>query len=163
MKKILIWLGIILSIMVIVLSLYHLFSSAVENPFTLLSSVNGFLFDKPSPANWVKENQILIYPDRIVILFPNATLSRYAATKSMDPIFDFTANGIEIKPSSPADIHVGDIISYKRENDLIVHRVIEIGTDEQGWFCITKGDNALQDDGKIRFSEINSITIAIIY
>lgn len=166
MKKTFIWFGIILSLIVIILLSYFLISPSVESPFTLLgsiNSINGFLFDKPSPANWVQESQILIYPDRVVILVPNATLSRYANTKSMDRIIDVTANGIEIKPKSYEDIHVGDIISYEKGNNLIVHRVIEIGIDEKGWYCITKGDNALQDDGKVRFEQIKYVTIAIIY
>ncbi|MEM2933140.1 MAG: hypothetical protein QXK80_00135 [Candidatus Pacearchaeota archaeon] len=162
MKKTLIWLGIILSLMVVIFLSYSLLSSAIENPFSTLGTFNEF-FDKPSPANWIQEDKIIIYPDRIVILIPNATLSRYANTKSMDPVFDFTANGIEIKPQSQQDIHVGDIITYKKGSELIVHRVIQIGIDEQGWFCITKGDNSLQNDGKIRFEQIKYVTVAIIY
>ncbi|MCX8194251.1 MAG: hypothetical protein N3G19_02735 [Candidatus Pacearchaeota archaeon] len=163
MKKTLIWSGIILLTATAVLLSYSLFSSAVENPFLTLGIMGNEFFDKPSPANWIQENKIMIYPDKVVIFVTNATLSRYSNTKSMDPVLDFTSNGIEIKPRSPEDIHVGDIISYEKGSDLIVHRVIEIGTDEQGWFCITKGDNALQNDGKVRFKEIKYVTIAIVY
>ena len=160
--------GIIFTIVILTVILLAIVSflwidSDMENPFTTFSTFGNSLTERASPSNWVNENQILIYDDRIVILIANATLSRYSDTNSMDPNIDFNANGIEIKPSSPSQIHVGDIISFEQGSELIVHRVVRIGADEQGWFCVTKGDNALQDDGKIRFEQINSITIAIIY
>ena len=146
---------------------YFLLSSTIASdlPFSRLAQAN-FLFDKPSPGNWIKESQIIVYEDRIVILIPGATLSRYAPTKSMDPTLDSSANGIEIEPTSPEQIHVGDIIVYQSnddENELIVHRVISIGYDSKGWYCITKGDNSPIADSKVRFEQIKFVTIAIIY
>lgn len=120
-------------------------------------------FERKSPANWIREDQILVYPDRIIILIPNASISSYVDTNSMDPLIDENSNGIRIKPNSPKDIHVGDIITFKKGDSLIAHRVIKIGQDEEGWYCITKGDNALNNDGKIRFKDIKFITIGILY
>lgn len=160
------WISWFLLILVFVLlgtSSFLLFSSSnTEMP---LGIKIYSLFDKPSPANWVKESQISVYKDKIVISVPDAKISRYTPTKSMDPTLDSSANGIEIKPESPKQIHVGDIIAYqpKNENELIVHRVIKTGIDSQGWYCITKGDNANKADGKIRFENIRYVTIAIIY
>ena len=131
-----------------------------------ISEASGSLFDKPSPGNWIQDSQIIVYQDRIVILVPDAIKSFYANTKSMDPTMDFTANGIEIEPESPEQIQVGDIIVFKPDlskEEYIVHRVIEIGTDSEGWYCITKGDNAFQDDGKIRWEQVEAVTIAIFY
>lgn len=154
----------VLSIILLGLFAYLLINSSVENPLSTFSTFGSSFFEKPSPGNWVKENQIVIYPDRVVIFIPNASLSRYANTNSMLPFFDETANGIEIKPISPQDIHVGDIIAYESEGNLIVHRVIKIGADEEGWYCVAKGDNSpVQDTGKIRFKDINYVTIMIIY
>ena len=157
--------AVVLSVILLSLSAFLFINRNVENPLTTFgfSALGSALFDKPSPADWVQEKDILIYNDRVVILVPNATLSSYAFSKSMDPLLDGTANGIEIKPNSPEDIHVGDIIAYEKDGGLIVHRVIETGIDEQGWFCVTKGDNALQSDGKVRFNQIYAITIMIIY
>jgi hypothetical protein len=46
----------------------------------------------------------------------------------------------------------------------IVHRVIEIGNDEDGWYAITKGDNnPTPDPWKIRFEWVRRITVAVIY
>jgi len=159
----------IVAIALIALFSFYLINPNFESPLITLNALNNFgdnFFDKPSPSNWIREDQITVYPDRIVIMIPNATLSRYAATKSMDPVFDVYANGIEIKPTSQEQIHVGDIIAFQpniNSIELVVHRVINIGTDEQGWYCITKGDNSAQTDGKIRFGQIHYITIMIIY
>ena len=162
MKKIKALLVSILAV-VFVISASYLVYSNIEKPMSQLSNIEASFFDKPSPANWIKENQIQIYRDRIVILIPNATLSRYAATKSMDPSIDSYANGVEITPESPEQLHVGDIIAYQVDDSFIVHRIIEIGSDDKGWYCIPKGDNAVQNDGKIRFEQIKYVTIAIIY
>ncbi len=119
-----------------------------------------------APGDFVSENQIEVYGDKIIIRIPNAILSKYAPTGSMKPILDYNANGIEIPVTSTEQIEVGDIIAYtplNTENEYIVHRVIEIGEDELGWYCIPKGDNNNATDGKIRFEQIKFITIAIIY
>ncbi len=169
MKTLIVWLVGIFAIILLFVSLYSLFSSGyinVEKPLLRLNEFGSSFFDKPSPGNWIKENQILLYEDRIVIFIPNATISTYADTNSMDPVLDSTANGIEIVPQSIEDIHVGDIIAYESKpgsRELIVHRVIEIGIDEEGWYCIPKGDNTINSDGKIRFERIKYILIAILY
>ena len=167
MKKLIACFIGIFALTLLILSLYFLLGSVnIEKPMLRLNEFSSSLFEKPSPGNWIKENQILLYEDRIVIFIPNATISTYADTNSMDPVLDASANGIEIKPQGPEDIHVGDIIVYQpnpNKFDFIVHRVIEVGSDESGWYCITKGDNTIQDDGKIRFNQIKYITIAILY
>ena len=162
------FIGIFAFILLVIFGYYLLTSGYVniEAPLTRLNELGSPFFDVPSPGNYIKENQIIIYQDRIVILIPNATISSYANTKSMDPTLDSTANGIEIVPEGPEQIHVGDIIAFKpniNKNELVVHRVVEIGIDAEGWYCITKGDNAIQRDGKIRFAQINYITIGVLY
>ena len=61
----------------------------------------------------------------------------------MDPVLDNGTNAIEVVPQSFDEIGTGDIISYEMEsiNGTIIHRVIEIGFDSEGWYAITKGDN----------------------
>ncbi len=46
---------------------------------------------------------------------------------------------------------------------LIVHRVVDKGVDSDGVYFITKGDNNNYSDGKVRFEEIEYITIGILY
>lgn len=115
------------------------------------------------PADRISQNDIEVYNDRIVIYMKNASLSDYASTKSMIPVIDSGANGIRIVPRNEDDIQVGDIVTYESFNNLIVHRVVEIGNDSEGKYFIVKGDNNLISDGKIRFSQIKYVTVAIIY
>ena len=129
-----------------------------EMPFSM-----GINDSKQAPSDFVKENQIEIFPDKIVINVDGASLSKYAPTGSMKPILDENSNGIRIRPDSEGDISIGDIISFRQDNYLIVHRVIDKGTDEQGTYFITKGDNASLADRKVRFEDIEYITIGVIW
>jgi hypothetical protein len=84
----------------------------------------------------------------------------------MDPVLDASANGIEIIPESEADIHVGDIVSYQSSSveGTVIHRVVELGNDEEGWYAIMKGDNnQFADPGKVRFDQIKRVLVAVIY
>lgn len=116
-----------------------------------------------APYDFIKENQIITYKDKIILEIEDYSLSTYAPSKSMVPVLDSKANGIGIKPKSEDDLHVGDIITFKQGDDLIVHRIVEKGIDKDGWFFITKGDNNNITDGKIRFSQIDSVLVALIY
>ena len=116
-----------------------------------------------SPVDRVSDKNIEVYRDRVIIRLENASLSEYADTKSMLPIFDKGANGIRIIPENENDIRLGDIVTFESSYGLIVHRIIEIGEDEQGTYFITKGDNNLFSDGKIRFEQIKYVTVAVVY
>ena len=130
----------------------------LENPFSI-----GFNLENSAPYDFIKEEQIKIYEDKIIINIKNASLGRYAPTGSMKPFFDENSNGIRIKPGSEEDIHIGDIITFKQDNYLIVHRVIKKGIDEKGIYFITKGDNNSISDGKVRFKDIEYVMIGILY
>jgi len=90
---------------------------------------------------YIEEKDIQVYKDKIVINVKNPSLSNYAPTGSMRPVIDVYANGIRIVPTSENEIQIGDIVSFEQDNQLIVHRVIEKGLDEQGIYFVTKGDN----------------------
>jgi len=119
-----------------------------------------------SPSDRITEDDISIFDDYIIINIQNATWARYADSNSMDPLLDYGANGIEIVPESTDDIHVGDIVIFEPfwSSNLIVHRVTQIGEDEDGWYCITKGDNSnITDPGKLRYEQIEFILVGILY
>ena len=122
--------------------------------------------EKPSPHDWVSESMISVEKDRVVIYVPNAQWSKFTDTNSMDPVIDEGANALQIVPTDSGQIHVGDIISYESDysDGIIIHRVAEIGHDENGWYSIMKGDNNPGNDpGKIRFSQIRRIVFGIVY
>ncbi len=136
--------------------------SSLERPLSLFQEG----VEKDSPYDWIKEDQINVYNDRVIINIKDAEWASFTDTNSMDPVLDETANAIQIIPKSSDDIHVGDIISYDSEyaDGTIIHRVIKISSDEEGWYCIAKGDNNQgPDPGKIRFKQIKRVLVAIVY
>jgi signal peptidase I len=133
-----------------------------EIPFNITFN-NGEL---ASPFDHIPEDNIRVYSDRVVIYIDNPEWAAFEDTNSMDPIIDEGANAIQIVPESTQDIHVGDIISYESEyaEGTIIHRVVSIGNDDEGWYCIAKGDNNPDPDpGRIRFSQIKKVLVAVIY
>lgn len=122
--------------------------------------------ERSSPYDWIKENQIKVYRDRVVIDIDNPQWATFTDTNSMDPIIDIGTNAIEIIPEKEEDIHIGDIVSYnsKYAEGTIIHRVVDISEDEDGWYAVMKGDNNTKEDpGKIRFEQIRRIVIGVIY
>ena len=124
----------------------------------------GSAVDRISPANHVPESDIQLYNDEVVIKLDNPQWASFAATHSMDPVFDAGNHAIQVVPQSADDIQVGDIISYKYNDEVIIHRVIEKGIDSQGVYFIVKGDNnPTPDPDKVRFDQVTRLTVAIIY
>lgn len=117
-----------------------------------------------TPQDWVKEEDIFVYQNKVCFEANNLSWTAYKPTGSMRPLFDEGANGIETKPDNPEAIKVGDVISFKDGDTIIVHRVIKTAYDSTGWFAKTKGDNnPIEDSIKIRFKNINGVLIALIY
>lgn len=140
------------------LALNSYLSNTLENPFGYSSSS-----EIKAPSDFIRESQISISKDKIVINVEDASLSAYAPTGSMVPLFDEGANGIRIVPKSEDEINVGDIITFSRDSMLVVHRVVQKGTDNEGTYFITQGDSNSFADEKMRFSDIKYITIGILY
>ncbi len=119
-----------------------------------------------SPQDWVKEEDISVLNNRVIIKVDNPEWARFTNTNSMDPVIDEGSHAIEIVPKIPEDISVGDIVSYKSNlvEGTIIHRVVKIGYDTKGWYAIFKGDNNNSNDPeKVRFDQIKRVVIAIIY
>jgi len=119
-----------------------------------------------SPSDWIEEKEIGVYSKQVILNIKDAEWATFTDTHSMEPVISARANAIEIVPKTPEEISVGDIVSYKSEyaDGIIIHRVIEKDIDSQGEYFILKGDNnPEQDPGKIRFSQIKRVVVAIIY
>ncbi|MGM5483795.1 MAG: signal peptidase I [Nanobdellota archaeon] len=125
---------------------------------------DGFNTEKKSPTDRIKQDQIKVTDNEVILKIKNASWSKFADTNSMDPLLDKGANAIQEKPVKN-ELNEGDIISYrpKGKNYLVIHRIIEIGDDGE-WYAIVKGDNnKYPDKGKIRFNQIEKVLLAIIY
>ncbi|MBN1792623.1 signal peptidase I [Candidatus Woesearchaeota archaeon] len=119
-----------------------------------------------SPGDRIKEHQILVNKERVQIDLKDAQWATFTDTNSMDPVIDAGANAIEVTPENEDDLQVGDIVAYESEyaDGLIIHRIAYKGKDEKGTYFILKGDNnPTSDPGKIRFEQIKSVVVAIIY
>ena len=124
--------------------------------------------EKPSPADRLKLNDVHVTDRRVVIdgisgrRFETAIFTN---TNSMDPLIDDGTQAIQIVPLRPEEIKVGDIVSYDSgKYGVIIHRVIQIGQDEQGWYAIVKGDNnPAPDPVKVRFSMNRRVLVGVLY
>jgi signal peptidase I len=131
------------------------------------NKITGFavfgIDEKKTPHDFISEDQIIANQSGVFIEIKNPILSRYNNSESMLPVLFQGTNGIGFKPISEEEVHVGDIITFKQNAEFIVHRVIEKGTDKQGVYFITQGDNNDAADEKIRFSQIDSVLVGLIY
>ncbi len=139
--------------------------------------------EKPSPSNIVPEENIVAAGLGIFIKLEgiNVTLTQMPKiwipmipdTNSMDGVFDYGNNNILIAGQDEADhkrlidfITLGDIAVYESDGayPLTIHRIVKIGNDSQGKYFIFKGDNnATEDSGKVRESEIKWVSVGVIY
>ncbi|HLD37717.1 MAG TPA: hypothetical protein VJA86_03960 [Candidatus Nanoarchaeia archaeon] len=131
--------------------------------FYLAGSISPSPDNSLKTGNYVGAGNIQVYDDRIVISIEHAMLGAYADTGSMIPVLDDKTIGIKVIPASDDEIRIGDIITFQRDGILVIHRVVEKGTDKNGTYFITKGDSNLFNDGKIRFEDIEYKTIMLIY
>ena len=143
------------------LSIIITFSLAV---ISLPDSISSGSPERNSPGDWIKEEQIQVYPDKVILNVLNPTWAKFTDTNSMDPFIDENANAVEISPENPEQIKVGDVISYVTTEGIIIHRIIAIEKDHQGIFFIVKGDNtSISDPVKVRFDDIRGVVVAVIY
>jgi hypothetical protein len=134
----------------------------------LLAAANPFdgVEARESPKDRIPEKAIAVYKDRIELDIQNAQWSTFTDTHSMEPVIMKGANAIQLVPRSEEDIKVGDIVSYKSDyaEGTIIHRVVYKGKDEKGAYFIFKGDNLpTSDPGRVRFSQMQRVVVAIVY
>ena len=117
-----------------------------------------------SPADKLTEEEVKVYADKTVIERENIIWAKIKDTHSMEPTLNENSISLELKPSSESDIVDGDIISFAQEGLVIIHRVIETGFDDNGWFARTKGDNNPDvDPWKVRFNSVKGVVVGILY
>ncbi len=122
--------------------------------------------ERDSPSDWIKQEQIEVYGDKVILQIEDPQWAVFTDTNSMDPLIDENSHAIQISPKSPESIKIGDIISYESDqfDGIVIHRVIDLGMDEKGWYCRAKGDNnPFEDPGRIRFQQIKRVLVAVIY
>ena len=129
-------------------------------------NTGNFTDEVPSPGSWIKDSQIGVYSQRVVLEVDDPQWATFTDTHSMEPVISSRSHAIEVVPKSTDQIKVGDIVSYKSQyaDGIIIHRVLSIGHDSDGTYFIMKGDNnSSPDPGRVRFSQIQRVVVAIIY
>jgi len=98
-------------------------------------------------------------------IYGNYEWASFTDTGSMHPTLDYGHYAIQMIVTKDTKIFVGDIISYRlTENDTIIHRVIDIKSDNNGVYYITQGDSLkAKDPLRVRHSMVERVVVAIIY
>jgi hypothetical protein len=61
---------------------------------------------------------------------------------------------LEIHRAAAADLSLGDIVVFARDNRLIVHRVLRVNRELDELVLITRGDRSPRADAAVPFSEL---------
>ncbi len=125
-----------------------------------------FNVDKDSPFDHVKDSQVRVLPRKVEIDLEGVSWWTIQDTNSMDPLLDIGSVALSVKPDLEGALHVGDVALYDSflAKTIIIHRLIKIGADQQGWYSNFKGDNLEEPDPEnVRFPQIKGVVVGIIY
>lgn len=133
----------------------------------------------PSPPGMIKWSEIAVDKNSdgktCNLTLKNLPLPLYLFsnpydTNSMDGSYDAGHTGINScsREAIKEYARVGAWISWCKlvglEKKAVYHQIIEIGEDEQGWYCITRGLNcAYPDPYPIRLNEIQMVAYGVLW
>lgn len=138
-----------------------LFAVTLHTPLLYAQSLAS---EVPSPLVRLTLSQ---NAESFIIDKQDLTLYGVADTNSMDPVIDAQSK-VLVKNVPLKELVVGDILVFKQQqansHKLIVHRIVAIGTDSDGWFAQTKGDNSqFVDTELVRAHNVIGTVVAIFY
>lgn len=118
-----------------------------------------------TPKDRIKESQITVGEDYVLLKIDNPIWSSYENTHSMLPTLSEGHNGLYVKPEGDWDLQVGDIVAYESGKEIIVHRIVNIEQNADGELTFTlKGDNnPVVDPEKIKYEQIQRVLIGMLY
>lgn len=117
-----------------------------------------------APQSRVDISSVVISENAAMINVANLTPGIIAPTGSMYPLLQEDTIVLEQQPASHNDLLPGDIIVFEYKDTRIIHRIVQVGWDDEGWYAMTKGDNnPLQDPSKVRFESVKGVVVGIIY
>ena len=139
--------------------------SGVQTPLEFLNyTLNNS--ERPSSGDHTSLDKIMVYDEYALINISGLSLAQYEDTNSMDPILDSEANGLEVVPREQ-DLDIGDIVAYRSNkiDGLIVHRIVDMGVDENGKTYYTlKGDNnSKPDTEQVYFDQIEYLLVGVLW
>jgi hypothetical protein len=121
--------------------------------------------ERKSPSNRVEAEDLVLYRNQVRIYMDDLHIAQFNDTNSMDPFIDEDAHAIQKDVTSKDDVFIGDIVAYEDSDGfLVLHRIVDISEDSEGWYAIFKGDNnAFVDYDKVRFEQLKYIVVGIFY
>ena len=99
-----------------------------------------------------------MYPDKQHLIREGINLRIPVRGSSMFPLL---SNGDTVIVSSPEGLKRGDIIIFKKSEDLICHRIVSIFCSEGRMHYITKGDAMTVPDRPVMSDDVIGKVIAI--
>lgn len=92
-------------------------------------------------------------------------LTTVQPSNSMEPLID--EGHIVILSANPkylGDLKEGDIIVFDRAGRQIIHSIINIGRDTEGWYCHTQGLNLTKPDPDVvRLPDVKWVALGVIW
>lgn len=122
--------------------------------------------ERLSPTGVFPQSSVVAYTDRAMIKEPGLVLLKNIAdTNSMDPVFDTGHTLIAKNEGFHDELKPGDIIVYHAGSGrYVVHRIIEITTDEHGRLYKLEGDNNNRPDPYlVRDIHIKYLIVGVVY
>jgi len=116
-----------------------------------------------SPQSYFSDEELLLHEGGLLLEHDDVRLVHFSDTGSMEPLISGESRGIVVSLESYGNLAVGDIIGFEKNKQTIVHRVIGLGEDAEGFYVITRGDNGFSDDGKVRKEDIEYVVVGILY
>lgn len=164
-------------IWILVLELYVYLLPIIPNPNEYILSIIRFIFpfiimykvysffektsDEEIDRDYKKTNKLsLIFPAIIVIIlvyFTSGYFDYYAiaiATGSMKPNINKGDVVVIEKTNDYQNIKIGDVLAYKHDNIIIVHRVVNILEENGEYYFYTKGDNNNSEDNFVIYEDM---------
>jgi signal peptidase I len=134
----------------------------------------------PSPYNDIDPKDIKYNKSTKEIRIKNIPtepwITDVGGSNSMEPLIDVGHRVLlsdNSKYLAEDKLKVGDIIVYEKwvfvapgalQFMKVIHSIIEIGQDDEGWYCITKGlNNSRPDAWKVRWEEIRYVALGVIW
>lgn len=124
--------------------------------------------DLPSPRDIIPQKDIKYIPSKgkieISNISPSIWLTTVQDTNSMDGVMDYGHTCLLTDNFDPRDLEVGDVVVYRAGSGQLIHRIVEIGTDEEGRYYRMKGDNCYAiDPYLVRGKHIVWLLLGVIY
>ena len=126
----------------------------------------GTTGNMPSPRVPIRWTDIIWDGEQLHIrLLPSVQKNTVQNTNSMEALLD--ANHIVIKSNNQVykdALKLGSIVVWTSTPSNIIHSIVEIGEDEQGWYCYTQGVNIdSRDTVKVRKENIEWVALMVIW